>query len=67
MSRAKRTAEAEPEAPTEVSKAPVKTVKLRLLQNAYVRGELTKARTVVEFDENEAKRRLKATPLWERI
>ncbi len=43
------------------------TVKLRLLQNAYVHGKLTKGGTVVEFTPEEATKRLKATQLWERL
>ena len=63
MSRYKRKAEATTET-HEASPAPVKTVKLRLLQNAYVRGNFTKAGAVVSFDSAEAARRLKATSLW---
>lgn len=63
MSRYKRKAEARTETP-QASPAPVKRVKLRLLQNAFVRGEFTKAGAVVSFDADEATTRLKATQLW---
>jgi len=37
---------------------------LRLLQNAFVRGEFTPAGTVMQFPKVEARRRLSRTRYW---